>query len=300
MVARQENRFSTPQSSAARSLPATYQTRIRNFSGMDPSAGEDLLSAYALLYGRVERRLFGDTFAGRPASSLKSHYLEGYRLQARMFNGVRVSLEGKVASVREQQQLQMDGLKRRIVRAEGQIFQAGPAVRREWLHQKKRRLSNLKARVEKLEGDIADGRVRLCFGSRGLWRKQYRLEANGYASHHEWLKEWQSAKSNEFFVLGRRDETAGCQLCVATVADDGSLTLRLRLPDALAGEQGKYLTIVMGQFGLDDSLVSRAWCPIRRRRQKQGPAETTNQIGGIREALTWKGCREPYLFSWQA
>ena len=46
-----------------------------------------------------------------------------------------------------------------------------------------------------------------------------------------------------FFVLGSKDETAGCQLCVAMVADDGSLTLRLRLPDALAGQHGKYLTV---------------------------------------------------------
>ena len=37
----------------------------------------------------------------------------------------------------------------------------------------------------------------------------------------------------EFFVLGSKDERAGCQLCVATVQDDGTLTLRLRLPDAL-------------------------------------------------------------------
>ena len=52
-------------------------------------------------------------------------------------------------------------------------------------------------------------------------------EVNGYKSHAEWLDDWRDARSNEFFVLGSRDETAGCQLCVATVADDGSLTLRL-------------------------------------------------------------------------
>ena len=51
------------------------------------------------------------------------------------------------------------------------------------------------------------------------------------------------ARSDEFFVLGSRDETGGCQLCVATVADDGTLTLRLRMPDCLAPQHGKYLTI---------------------------------------------------------
>ena len=44
-------------------------------------------------------------------------------------------------------------------------------------------------------------------------------------------------------MLGSRDETAGCQLCVATVADDGTLTLRLRMPDCLVGQYGKHLVI---------------------------------------------------------
>ena len=44
-------------------------------------------------------------------------------------------------------------------------------------------------------------------------------------------------------MLGSRDETGGCQLCVAAIAGDGSLTLRLRMPDCLAGEHGKYVVI---------------------------------------------------------
>ena len=49
-------------------------------------------------------------------------------------------------------------------------------------------------------------------------------------------------------MLGSRDETAGCQLCVAAVADDGTLTLRLRMPDCLAPQHGKYLTIADVHF----------------------------------------------------
>ena len=101
----------------------------------------------------------------------------------------------------------------------------------------------MQSRLAALEADTETGRVRLCFGSKRLWRKQHHLEQNGYASHQEWLADWQDARSDEFFVLGSRDETAGCQLCVATVADDGTLTLRLRMPDCLADQHGQYLTI---------------------------------------------------------
>ena len=102
------------------------------------------------------------------------------------------------------------------------------------------------------------GLVRLCFGGRKLWRGQYNLEANGYGSHEEWLADWRDARSGEFFVLGSRDETGGCQLCVAGIAGDGSLTLRLRMPDCLAGEHGKYLVIEGLKFAYGHEQVLAA------------------------------------------
>ena len=194
---------------------STYQTRVTGFRGMDRGEGEAALTAYAELYSRVQRKLFADVAAGRPAISLKSVYLKRYRIPARMFNGVRVSLEGKVASAREAQKLHRDTLHRRISRAEGQISDAGKQGRWQQVHQKRRRLGNLRGRLASLESDIAGDKVRLCFGSRRLWRKQHHLEANGYASHEEWLADWEDARNGEFFVLGSRDETGGCQLCVA-------------------------------------------------------------------------------------
>ena len=220
---------------AGLSLPATWQTRISNFAGMGRTTGDGLLPAYAELYCKIERKLFSQVAAGRSAPSLKGEYLRRYRIPGRMFNAIRVSLEGKVASVREQQLVRRDDLQRRIARGQKQIAQAGPTALEGWLHQKQRRLANLNTKLEKLDSDIESGRIRLCFGSRRLWRKQHALGANGYSDHGEWLRDWQTARSDEFFVLGSRDETAGCQLCVATVDDDGSLTLRLRLPECLAG-----------------------------------------------------------------
>ena len=224
-------------------LVATYQTRISDYANMDRLEGAAALSAYAELYGQVQRKLFAAVAAGRSAVLLKREYIKEHGIPARMFNAVRVSLEGKVSSVRAAQRLRQDSFRRRIDRAERQVGKAEEQGRWQQVHQKRRRLGNLKFRLTGLEADIAAGRVRLCFGSKRLWRKQHHLEQNGYHSHEEWLQDWQDARSNEFFVLGSRDETAGCQLCVATVADDGTLTLRLRMPDCLAEQHGKYLTI---------------------------------------------------------
>ena len=237
---------------------STYQTRVTVFRSKDRLEGEAALAAYAELYSRLQRKLFADIAAGSSATSLKSAYLKRYGIPARMFNGVRVSLEGKISSVREAQKLHRDTLRRRISRAEGQISDAGKQSRWQQVHQKRRRLGNLRGRLAALESDIAGDKVRLCFGSKRLWRKQHDLEANGYSGREEWLKDWRSARSGEFFVLGSRDETGGCQLCVAGVADDGTLSLRLRMPDCLAEQHGKYLVIEGVRFAYGNEQVLAA------------------------------------------
>ena len=89
---------------------ATYQTRIHGYVGVERTVGDSALSAYGDLYGQVQRKLFADVAAGSSAASLKGAYLKRYGIPARMFNAVRVSLEGKVASVKEQQKLRLDDL----------------------------------------------------------------------------------------------------------------------------------------------------------------------------------------------
>jgi len=238
----------------------------------------------------VQRKLFAQVVAGRSAASLKNEYLGRYGIPARMYNGVRVSLEGKVASVKEQQKLRSDSLVRQIASAERVIAGRG---RRDQVHHKRRRLANLKNRLLKLEADLTAGRVRLCFGSKSLWRKQHHLTDNGYASHEEWLRDWQEARSDEFFVLGSRDKTAGCQLCVASVEDDGSLTLRLRMPDCLAAQHGKYITIegVSFAYGHEQVLAaldSNAEYARYRREHDEKAARST----GLGQAISYRFKRD--------
>ena len=236
----------------------SYQTRIAGYEGIDRADGDAALSAYAALYGEVQHKLFADVAAGRSAVSQKNEYIEKHGIPARLFNAVRITLDGKVSAVRGSQLLQLDSLRRRIARAEKQVVKAEQLCRWRQVHGKRRGLSNLKFRLSGLEADLADGRVRLCFGSKKLWRKQYDLKANGYGSHEAWLEEWRDVRSNEFFVLGSRDETAGCQLCVASIADDGTLTLRLRMPDGLAGLHGKYLVVPSVRFASGHDVVLAA------------------------------------------
>ena len=193
---------------------------------------------------------------------------------------MRITLDGKVSAVRESQLLQPDSLRRRVSRAEKQVDQAEQECQWRQVHGKRRRVTNLKSRLAGLEADIAASRVWLCFGSKKLWRRQYDLAANGYASREAWLEEWRAARSDECFVLGCRDETAGCQLCVASVNDDGTLTLRLRMPDSLAGRHGKYLVVpnvrfVYGHEQVLAALGSNTEYAVYRREHGEKAARVT-------------------------
>ena len=234
-------------------MKATYQTRIET-----GSAAADALSAYGRLHGHVERRLFAAGAAGESFTALKRGYLVQHGISSRLFNSVKVSLEGKVKAVQATRKLRIDDLRRRLAKAEKTLSKLEKKGLWLQVHHKRRRLEMLRRRLRVLEVERQVGLVRLCFGSRRLWRKQYDLEAGGYASHEAWLADWRDARSDEFFVLGSRDETAGCQLCQASIADDGSLTLRLRLPNALATVHGKYVVVIGVRFAYGHEQVLAA------------------------------------------
>ena len=115
-----------------------------------------------------------------------------------------------MSSARESQKLHRDTLQGLIARACRQLLSLSRKGKSRKVHHKRRRLESLRHRLEKVESDIDVGRLRLCFGSRKFWRARHNLEANGYVDHSEWLSDWRDARSGEFFVLGSRDESAGC------------------------------------------------------------------------------------------
>ena len=120
-------------------MQATYQTRML----CDDAA----LSAYAAMYGRVQRRLFAEVSSGRSAASMKRDCVREYGIPARMFNAVRVSLEGKVSGARESQLLHAETLKGLVRRAGRELANAGKKGDSRRVHQKMRRLHNLRSRL---------------------------------------------------------------------------------------------------------------------------------------------------------
>ena len=202
------------------------------------------MQAFAHHYAHVEHRLFADIASGKKPNSLKNAYLTQYQITARHFNAIKTRIEGKVSSIRERQSTLIKEKKSRINSLEKKIKhlvkkKADPDL----IHQKKRRLHKLKQEHHRLKEDLSKGVIRLCFGSKKLFRAQFDLEANNYADLQEWRSDWKKARSRELFFLGSKDEASGNQSCTATLESDQTLSLRIRLPDALKKEFGKYIVI---------------------------------------------------------
>ena len=186
-------------------MQATFQTKIRD-EGVYP-----VLDAIAALFGRRMRRLFVDLYVrGRKLSECKKLYIARYGLTARQFNAIAYELKGKVRAAEEARKHRIEVLRDQVTTTEkairrlqkedkalasgkGKIAKLNSherAVRR-WrvrfrLHQKKRRLAMLRARLEAERR--YQGPPSICFGSRKLFRAQFYLAENGFASHAQWLQ----------------------------------------------------------------------------------------------------------------
>ncbi len=145
------------------------------------------------------------------------------------------------------------------------------------IHQRKRRRAILIQRAAVLRWRLTDPTPGICFGSRKLFRAQFSFEANGYSSHDEWLTDWQKSRSDHIFCVGSKDETAGNQTCQGGVADDGSISLKLRLPGSMVGEYGKHLSISGLRFRYGHAQIIAALTACVR---KEG------------QAITWRFVRD--------
>jgi IS605 OrfB family transposase len=243
----------------------TFQARVDGHTALD---------ATAALLSRAERCLWAEMAKGRKPNDCKSEFLRRFGITARQFNALAVAAKGKAASLKEIGKLRLREMDSRIKATLKTIrklekHKASAAK----LHQKKRRLGILRDRQTVIRAELKRPAPALCFGSAKLFNAQHHLEANGYADHAEWQEAWRAARASQFFCLGSKDETGGNQTCTGTLAADGAIMLRLRLPDAVRDGGPKYIDLGPVRFGYGHDVVTAA---IQAHAEGQG------------EALSWR------------
>ena len=218
---------------------------IITYSTLAPQSLWDFLANVSQLFGVIERQLYRDIQLLIPIKKLKKEYQLLYGINARIFNSMRIFLQGKIKSRQECYQSQLKDKIEKIKQLTKKIKTLEERVKLEpltalktasprkkdypacsldpskkpprgqslaKLHYHKRKLHRLKAKLTYLQAHPP----KLIFGSRKLWKAQFNLEANGYANHQQWLEDWHSRRHKEFCYVGSKDETAGCQNCQLT------------------------------------------------------------------------------------
>jgi IS605 OrfB family transposase len=238
----------------------TYQAR---FSIADDAP----LRAYAAILSHALRSLRGARHSGKELP--KPQFMRDFNLTSRQYNAVTRSLDGMEASIVELRPGRIADLQQRIKAADKKLAKlceskrlypkkrskrsarkaprtsvaptfeekraaaARTAERRAFkIHNVERRRADLLRRRAALE---AEGHPHICFGGRKFFNAQHHLADNGFdgpdegAAHAAWLKAWRAKRDAQFFVLGSKDESGGCQGCVMTHLGGNRFTLRLRL-----------------------------------------------------------------------
>ena len=83
-------------------------------------------------------------------------------------------------------------------------------------------IPGLEAKLKRWKKDIGNRHVRLCFGTKKLFKAQYHLEENGLSSHEEWKEMFVRRRDRMMYLCGKNDEKNGNQLCHLIRMKDGS------------------------------------------------------------------------------
>ena len=214
----------------------------------------------------MERSLFADLQKGKEINQLKRDYIKTFEVTARQFNACRISLQGKIESIKQICLQQRQTLKEKIA----SLSQKIPKIKNDLVrHQKQRKLGICQNKLDGLNTEKGS----LCFGSRKLFHAQFHVKKSGYASFKEWKEAWQDARNSEFLIIGSKDETTGNQSCLL-LQQEGKLCLKLRLPNKLTKTYGKYATICIdslsyGRKELEKALLAKTALTYRFKKEQK-------------------------------
>ncbi|RTM14599.1 MAG: hypothetical protein EKK33_05460 [Bradyrhizobiaceae bacterium] len=214
----------------------TFTTRIESHPA---------LAARAELESRVERKLYAALRSKREfRGDLATSFYQQFGISAKALDGIHRQLQAKLKSISELAKahvaelgIMIETKRKRIAtsqktlrRPTGRGEVRPPGLRRS-LHQQKRRLAVLESRYAAARMSVDNPRI--CFGTRKLFNAQHRLEEAGFADRADWLRQWQTVRSAQFFIEGAARLPSGNPFARLTAKEDGTFDLELRLPDTL-------------------------------------------------------------------
>lgn len=160
-------------------------------------------------------------------------------------------------------------------------------------HHQTRRVAALRRRLKGIEADLKRDVPRVVFGSKRLLRERAALHPNDTDGIAAWRRRWETARAAGFLAMGSKTEANGCETCAGTIGEDGLLSLRLRLPNAIVEDGDRYLALppaALPAFGGD--VVREALRAHVRKRKKKGEPETPDESAPERGPISYRFVRD--------
>ena len=256
-------------------MNASDLSLIRTFSTLY-SAPDVRLSPYAALFSKAVRSAFAlferDARKGttHTQAELKSSIGHDFDLTSRQAYSVLVEAQARRDSLLELGVLELGELEDRCKKQRGKVARGkallaahkkGKTLRltkakrasvKQEVFYAQTQVAKLKAAIQSLKARLELGTTTLVFGTKKALRQKAALLlekeqacqnadfvklAETDEALARWRAGWDLSRSGQFLVVGSKDETAGCQGCVARIEQDGSVTLTLKMPPALGGER---------------------------------------------------------------
>ena len=265
-----------------------------------------MLSGYANLMGRVERKLFAamhrDDFN---RNATKTTFISQYGITGRQFNSLRMFLDGKIRSRKEVLKRQVkelgqrqEAVKKTVTAMQDKLTalkQSGAvdtAIQKQafLLHNKKRYLKSLSHRITAAQNQLSKKVPSLCFGGRTRQNAQHHLEKNHFENHEAWVEQWQASREGAIILVGSKDEAWGNQSARLIPQEDGRYSLHLRFPDALGGG---YHTLSNVSFSYGSDVIAQA-TESNRLRQFHSKKPQLDKLKALRTEATKNALLENY------
>lgn len=261
-------------------MQLTYKTKLMKNIEIGPiDKSTAYLNEYSELFQKVLHNLYVDIVHRQtPLNKVKKAYQVRFGINARQFNSVRICLDSIVKSKKELLDLELEekesklvSYKNKLVKLENDkktVFEKLSSLSmndcrfkrtlkkykavKSSIHHTKRKIQKYTYRIAKIKKDKENKIVRVCFGSKELFQKQFNLIENGYKNHDEWYYNWKLKRSSQCFFLGSSDESFGNSNC--QYANNNSL--KIKTAPALEERYGKYIelngvTFKYGQENID-------------------------------------------------
>ena len=97
------------------------------------------------------------------------------------------------------------------------------------------------AKLKRWKKEIKHRHVRLCFGTRKLFKAQYHLKEDGLSCHEEWKETFVKNRDRMMYLCGKNDEKNGNQLCHLIRMENGSW--KIEVLSVLRPEKGRDTSI---------------------------------------------------------